>query len=125
VSEAPTLFDIAPESPATVAGASLGTELIGSTAYTSRRRSLAGRHPVDDTVVVTIIDTLAARGGRAHRDTLAAQLGIAAYAIGGLLTSLRRVLNVDGYPVLDTDPDRVTAVLDVALLREQFGLGGS
>lgn len=123
-SEGPTLFDTAPEPSAAVVGASLGAKLIGGTAYTARR-SLAGRHPVDDTVVVTIIDTLAARGERAHRDTLAAQLGIAAYAFGGLLTTLRRVLNVDGYPVLDTDADGVTVVLDVALLREQFGLGGS
>lgn len=117
----PALFDTAPEQPAAVLGASLGGQLIASAAYAARR-SLAGRHPVDDIVVATIIDTLAAGGGRAHRDTLAAQLGIAAYTFSGLLTTLRRVLNVDGYPVLDTDPDGVTVVLDTGLLRDQFDL---
>ena len=44
-------------------------------------------------------------------------------AFAGLLATLRRVLNVDGYPVIELDPDGVTVVLDRELLREQFELG--
>lgn len=123
----PTLFDTEPESEAaapTSASASLGGKLVESSTYRARR-GLAGRHPVEDGAVVTIIDTLITGSGRAHRDTLAVQLGIAAYAFGGVLTTLRRVLNVDGYPVLDLDADGVTVLLDLSLLREQFELGGA
>ncbi|KQS08322.1 hypothetical protein ASG04_14550 [Curtobacterium sp. Leaf183] len=123
----PTLFGTEPEQPAVVAaraGASLGTSLVSAATY-SARRNLAGRHPVEDTIVATIVDSLEAGGGRAHRDTLAVQLGIAAHTFAGLLTTLRRVLNVDGYPVVDTDADGVTVVLDIPLLREQFELGGA
>ncbi len=105
----PTLFDTRRSSPRwwlRRRGASLGTSLVNAVTY-SGRRTLAGRHPVEDIIVVTIVDTLAAGGGRAHRDTLAVQLGIAAHTFAGLLTTLRRVLNVDGYPVLDTDVDGV------------------
>jgi hypothetical protein len=35
---------------------------------------------------------------------------------------MRQLLNVDGYPVLSVDEDTGDVVLDVALLREQFGL---
>jgi hypothetical protein len=37
--------------------------------------------------------------------------------------SIRQILNVDGYPVLSVDEDTGDVVLDVRLLREQFGLG--
>ncbi|MGX1932288.1 BREX-2 system phosphatase PglZ [Microbacterium resistens] len=121
----PPLFDLEPEVVAAAPTATgLGGKLIASRTYRGRR-NLAGRHPVEDSVVVTVIDTLAAGGGRAHRDTLAVQLGVAAYAFDGVLTALRRVLNVDGYPVLDRDADGVTVLLDVPLLREQFEFGGA
>ena len=40
----------------------------------------------------------------------------------GTLAVMRQLLNVDGYPVLSVDEDTGDVVLDVALLREQFGL---
>ena len=41
------------------------------------------------------------------------------------LAVLRRLLNVEGYGVVATDTDGQTVLLDVPLLREQFGLGTS
>jgi len=38
-------------------------------------------------------------------------------------SALGRLLNVEGYPAVSMDDDGVTACLDEALLREQFGLG--
>jgi len=72
---------------------------------------------------LAIIASLVAGGGRAHHDTLASAAGVAAHTFSGLLAALRRVLNVDGYPVIDLDPDRVTVILDLQLLRDQFELG--
>lgn len=121
----PTLFDTEPEvrkpsAPVT----SLGTRLTQSDPYQARK-GYAGRHPVEDVAVVSIVDLLVLGGGRAHRDTLAAHLGVPAYVFDRMLVALRRRLNVDGYPVLDVDADGVTVLLDIALLREQFGLGGT
>jgi hypothetical protein len=123
---APTLFDAVPaEETAEVAtSASLASRLIASARYAARL-SVAGRHPIDEDTAETVITALIAGNGRAHRDTLAAAAGVPAHTFSGLLASLRRILNVDGYPVVDVDADQVTVLLDVGLLREQFGLGGN
>ncbi len=121
-----TLFDL--ESDATPAPApargNIAQHLVDSPTYKARR-SIAGRHPVDDAVAIVVITTLVTGAGRAHRDTLAVQAGIPAATMSGLLAALRRVLNVDGYPVIDIDADGVSVVLDIALLREQFELGSA
>src|SRR5690606_11992778 len=104
--------------------ADLAQALVASDTFAARR-GLAGRHPVDAGIVSSVIGALEAGGGRAHRDTLAAVAGIAATTFAGLLAALRRVLNVDGYSVIELDADGVTVLLDVDLLREQFELGSA
>ncbi|WP_168625652.1 BREX-2 system phosphatase PglZ [Cryobacterium sp. BB307] len=118
-----TLFDFDPESAATSAPqrAGIAERLVASPTYKARR-GIAGRHPVDDAIATTIISTLVAGGGRAHRDTLAIRVGVPAATMSGLLAALRRLLNVDGYPIIDIDADGVTVVLDSALMQEQFEL---
>ena len=119
----PTLFDPDPVVEAADApAAAIAERLIASSTYVARR-GIAGRHPVEDAVTLAIITSLVAGGGRAHHDTLASAAGVAAHTFSGLLAALRRVLNVDGYPVIDLDPDRVTVILDLQLLRDQFELG--
>lgn len=124
----PTLFDPEPVVQAAnvpmAPGATIADRLIASATYASRR-GVAGRHPVDDAVTVAIISTLVAGGGRAHHDTLASAAGVAAHTFSGLLAALRRMLNVEGYPVIDLDADRVTVILDLQLLQDQFELGRS
>ena len=125
ISTEPTLFDTELEEPRAAPdapGAGVAEQLMASTIYRARR-GIAGRHPVDDVVAVTVISALVAGGGRAHRDTLAVAAGVPSGTMSGLLSALRRMLNVDGYPVIDVDADQVTVALDVALLREQFELG--
>jgi hypothetical protein len=122
--DATTLFDAEPGDETSPEPLSLAAQLVSSTVYADRRR-LAGRHPVEDRVAGTVISSLLEGGGRAHRDTLATRVGVAAYSFNGVLTTLRRVLNVDGYPVIDLDADQVTVTLDVELLRQQFKLGTS
>jgi hypothetical protein len=121
----PTLFDPEPiveVAAAPVSGTTIADRLIASPTYAARR-GVAGRHPVDDTVARAVVAALEAGGGRAHHDTLASAAGVASHTFSGLLAALRRVLNVDGYPVIDVDPDRVTVTLDLQLLRDQFELG--
>ena len=83
-----------------------------------------GRVPVaaPDERVAAMLGVLLAGGGRATKDTLAARAGVPAHRIAVAVTALRRLLQVEGYPVIEVDPDGQTVKLDEALLREQFGL---
>ncbi|MFG2008733.1 BREX-2 system phosphatase PglZ [Micromonospora sp. NPDC048868] len=56
---------------------------------------------------------------------LAQRAGEAPVRAGGFVTTLQRILNVDNYPVLSQIDDNRTVRLDLALLREQFGLPGA
>ena len=121
-----TLFDTEPDpqTPPAPTTRGIAERLVASPTYRARR-GIAGRHPVDDTVAAIVILALDAGNGRAHRDTLATAAGVATGTFAGLLATFRRVLNVDGYPVIELDADGVTVVLDRELLREQFELGSA
>jgi hypothetical protein len=94
--------------------------LLASDVYRQRRGT---RAPLPDARVAALLGALLGGGGRATLDSLAVQAGIPVHRIGGTVTALRRLLQVEGYPVLVLDPDGQTVKLDVALLVEQFGLG--
>lgn len=89
-----------------------------------QNRAAAGRHTVDDAQIARFIDTLIEFGGRAHQDTLAKILGVTTHVFRERLTSLRRMLMVNGYEIVRLELDRVTVALDEARLREQFALTG-
>jgi len=72
--------------------------------------------------VAALVSVLIAGGGRATVETLAARAGVPAHRIDGTITALRKLLQVEGYPVLELDPDGQTVKLDMALLVEQFHL---
>ena len=59
-----------------------------------------------------------------HRDSVASAAGIPAARMTGVLSALRRQLNLEGYEIISIDPDQVTVLLDTALLRVQFLTGG-
>jgi hypothetical protein len=117
--EAAALAAPAAEPPAAGPPALVGA-LLASEVYRQRRGT---RAPLPDARVAALLGGLLGGGGRATLDSLAAQAGIPAHRIGGTVTALRRLLQVEGYPVLALDPDGQTVKLDVALLVEQFGLG--
>ena len=114
-------LEIPAAAAAGAAAPSLVDALLASAVYRSQHER-AGRHALGDATVRAIVDELLARGGRAHRDTLAAAAGIPAAEVGPKFSALSRLLNVDGYAVVSWDADRVTLRLDEVLLREQFGL---
>src|SRR5690606_8411444 len=93
--------------------------LLASDIYAQRRDK---RAPLPDERVAALLTVLIDGGGRATLDTLAARAGVPAHRIAGTVTALRRLLQVEGYPVIEIDPDGRTVKLDEALLREQFGL---
>jgi hypothetical protein len=62
------------------------------------------------------------RGGKLTRQALGHRLGLAPVRVGGFVAGLRRVLNVDGYDVLEVDDASDTVTLNRELLRKQFEL---
>ncbi|MEU8004188.1 BREX-2 system phosphatase PglZ [Catellatospora sp. NPDC049111] len=120
VEAAPPMLAWPVASPADT-GSPLIAALLASPVYVSRRGS---RTDLPEERVAALVNALvAAPGGRLRKDTLAANAGVPAHRIGPTLAALRRLLQVEGYPVLDVDPDGQTVILDEQLLREQFGLG--
>lgn len=118
----PTLFDAPdPDSPVVPAVASqLGVRVIASLTYADQRR-MAGRVSLADEQVCQLLDALlAAPSHRLPQTAAAIALGVAPLALRGAFPQAQRLLNVEGYPVLDLDVDGSTVVLDEALLREQF-----
>ena len=93
--------------------------LLGSELYQQRR---GGRGALDDDRVAALLTVLIQGGGRATYETLAAKAGIPAFRIAGTVTALRRMLQVEGYPVIEIDPDGTTVLLNTALLAQQFEL---
>jgi len=121
------LFDLEPTAAAAPAAHQPQVEprqglidaLLTSETYALRR---GVRAPLSDDRVAALLSVLLAGGGRAPLETLAADANVPAHRIGGTITALRKLLQIEGYPVLEVDPDGVTVKLDVALLAEQFHL---
>ncbi|SCF44458.1 BREX-2 system phosphatase PglZ [Micromonospora mirobrigensis] len=122
------LFDLVPVTAAPVVASApppeqavpeLVTALLSSERYAQRRDP---RTPLADERVAALLGTLIDGGGRATVDTLAARAGVPAHRINGTVTALRRLLQVEGYPVITLDPDGRTVHLNRDLLVEQFEL---
>jgi hypothetical protein len=95
--------------------------LLASESYATQRR-LAGRAAPPDELVHRLVTALALRGGRMTRAGLSQALEIPVFRLGGFVSATRRVLNVDQAQILREEGDDI--VIDAALLRIQFALGG-
>jgi hypothetical protein len=96
--------------------------LLSSEVFLQQMEVFGGRVKKDQ--VERALRVLAARNGVQMKQTFAQRLFVSALRVDGLLASLQRVLNVDGYPVLSVDSSH-TIRLNMTLLREQFALGSS
>jgi PglZ domain len=117
------LFELpaaAPEPPPVAPGRPLIIDaLLGSETYRQRKDA---RAPLSDERVAALLTILLDNGGRATLETLAARASVPAHRIAGTVAALRKLLQVEGYPVLIVDPDDQTIKLDAVLLAEQFHL---
>jgi len=97
--------------------------LLASPVYRAQR-DLAGRTAPSDEQMRTLLIALAARGNRLPLATVAATLGVPEVRVRGIATAVRRVLNIEGYAVVQEDPASGTLSLELPLLRAQFALPG-
>lgn len=96
--------------------------LLASPVYVSQRE-LAGRTAPRDEQLRVVLETLAQYQGQAPRAAIAAALGVPEIRVRGVIAGVRRVLNVEGFAVLEEEESTGTLRLNRALMRVQFGLG--
>lgn len=129
VEQPPTdaLFQVgeaAPTPPVAPVIETLGTAVTRSDVYAEQKRYL--RKAPDARQVAAVIDALEEAGGRLSASAVTA----AAATAGGraprspelFITALQRLLNVEGYPVLDVIDSGRTVQLNAGMLRDQFGV---
>lgn len=95
--------------------------LLSCPVYASQR-ALVGRTAPSDDQMRAVLGALAAGNGRVARATLASALAVPEVRVRGLAAGVRRVLNVEGFPILEEEEGTGTLSLNIALLRKQFSL---
>lgn len=96
-------------------------ELLSSDVYREQCvRGVRGAPKVEE--MSLFIESLNARGGRMPSEALALRLGLPASRLNGHVQNLARILNVDGYEVVNVDFATGTVILNIALLKQQFQL---
>lgn len=82
----------------------------------------AGRNPPNPDTIRKVLEALTERQYTLLKSVLAQQSGEPEIRLNGLLAMMRRILNVEGYPVLSVDDASGTVRLDIKLLHTQFEL---
>jgi hypothetical protein len=86
------------------------------------QRQMASRVALPEERIRTILVALDERGGKLTRPALAKRIGVPPMRLGGMISALRRLLNVEGYAVLSVDEQADTVELNRKQLFIQFGL---
>jgi hypothetical protein len=97
--------------------------LLNGPIYASQRQ-LAARVALPDQKMRALLIALSERGGKLSRAALAQRLALPEIRLGGMLSAVRRMLNVDQAPVLVVDEAAGTVELNIVLLQQQFRIGG-
>ncbi|MEW2248444.1 BREX-2 system phosphatase PglZ [Streptomyces sp. NPDC006975] len=100
---------------------SLGTLVVSSEVYAAQKEYV--RKAPEAKVVAAVIDALVSAGGTMSPAALATAIsatGRVRRNIEGFVTTVQRLLNVEGYPVLGFIDGGHAVKLDVSLLRGQF-----
>lgn len=95
------------------------TALLQSPVYQEQKR-LCARTALEEDKVRRFLELLDGRGGKITRLALATTLEIPRMRFPGILAGLRRLLNVDGYAVLEVDDNTDRVELNKKLLFTQF-----
>lgn len=73
-------------------------------------------------LMMKLLESLDVRGGTAVKQALAQELEMPLFRLDGLIQNVSRILNLDGYPVINFDRASETVSLNIDLLRTQFDL---
>ena len=115
----PDLFTGTPEPTASTA---VGAALVASRTFADQKK-LVGRLAVTDDAVARLLDALAAAPDRRlAASRVATVVGVPVNRVPQVMSQIAKLLNVEGYPVVATDPATQAVTLDAALLAEQYGV---
>jgi hypothetical protein len=98
----------------------LGARLVETETYATQRTFV--RKAPDKPAVAAVIDALIEADGRLSLSALAAKAGRAGRNPEFLATTMQRLLNVEGYPILSIVDGNSAVRLEVDLLKLQFGV---
>jgi hypothetical protein len=129
----PAMFEVpapAPAGPAPIAGSAGGPSAPGEPAWVAalltsevwqlQRDATGARAPLAEDRVRAVLSALHRRGGVASFATITTEAAVPASRLAGFLTHLARILNVDGYAVLEVGAPAGEARLSLPLLAQQF-----
>ncbi len=119
----PQLFEETELPPGAAPAADWISALLSGPIYASQRQ-LAARVALPDEKMRALLSALSERGGKLSRAALAQRLSMPEIRLGGMLSAVRRMLNVDQAPVLVIDEAAGTVELNIALLHQQFRIDG-
>lgn len=94
--------------------------LLTSDVFAAQMETFAGR--LKEKQVEQCLRLLADRNHVLLKSAFAQKLGVSSLRVDGLIATLQRILNVEGYAVLSVDASQ-TIRLNLQLLRQQFELG--
>jgi hypothetical protein len=118
----PTLFDMHETPQAPGIDMTWIAALLQSEAFATQRTRLAGRTPIEDAKIRQLLSTLASRGGSMTIAALAGTVEMPEHRLSGFIAVIQRLLNIEGYAVLDRQDAANTVVLNIPLLKKQFEL---
>jgi hypothetical protein len=119
----PSLFEPQEDAPLSSSAPQADDDWIGAllaSAIYASQKQLAARVALPDDKMRLLLMSLSERGGKLTRAALAQRLALPEVRLGGLLSAVRRMLNVDQAPVLTVDESAGTVELNRALLLQQF-----
>ncbi|MFB9687125.1 BREX-2 system phosphatase PglZ [Amycolatopsis plumensis] len=120
--DAPGLFDhvLQEPEPSLQTKQSLGWQVTHSDIFRAQKAFV---RKAPESALSTVIDALVEAGGKLSLAAISATAGKAARNIDGFLATAQRLLNIEGYPVLEIVDNNRTVELNVELLCVQFQLG--
>jgi hypothetical protein len=118
----PQLFETTELMPAPAATTPDWISALLTSAIYASQRQLAARVALPDAKMRLVLAALSERGGKLSRTALAQRVAVPEIRLGGMLSAVRRMLNVDQAPVLVVDEAAGTVELNIVLLRQQFRL---
>lgn len=88
-------------------------DLLQSEVFSEQKKRLTGRVPIDDTMVQRPLTALAGRGGSMTTAALAGAIEVPEHRLSGLLAVMQRLLNIEGYAILDRQKAANTVSLNI------------
>lgn len=107
--------------PTALAGSAWVGLLLASELF-QRQHTKSGRVAPSTEIIRQTLLALEERGGAMLVEVLAGRIGMQVFRMGGFLSGLQRVLNLEGYQVLSVDKASDTVRLNLDLLKTQFDL---